>query len=177
MTADIVRTAFHEAGHALLAFAVNHELGRVTIQRRGDRLGHVLSYTVKLARMPSIERYEKAVYHRMAVSLAGPLAEARLFQMAAPNRDNNDYDEARSNAALVTKAPGNLIAQCEIWTGSLLAAGWPQVKALADTLLIDRTIDGKRAEEILKTGRPMPRLRWRAADIRQLALPFAEALP
>jgi hypothetical protein len=48
---------------------------------------------------------------------------------------------------------------------------------LAETLLIDRTIEGSRAVEIMRTAQPMPRLRSRAADIRQLSLPFAEAPP
>ena len=161
MTAQLVRTAFHEAGHALLAYRVGDDIQRVTIRRKGNVLGSLFHNrrtlgSVLLTR-PGL--LSAALHAAVMVMVAGPLAEVVLGRRPAETAClTADYDKAKQLAAAWSSMPETVIATAEVMAWQVLRQSWAQVAALAETLLIDRTIEGSRAVEIMRTAQPMPRL-------------------
>lgn len=77
---DRQRLAFHEAGHAVAAcvFQPDHRIGRISIVRYGEALGHV-------DHKPQEEKHTRTrddILSRMCVSLGGRAAEEEYFDVA-----------------------------------------------------------------------------------------------
>ena len=78
MDADAERTAYHEAGHAVMALALGRPVDHVSIRPDAQRLGHCDF------RKPVFRPSEDWLEREMLISLAGPAAEG-LFA--------GEYDE------------------------------------------------------------------------------------
>ncbi len=77
---DRRRLAYHEAGHAVAAcvFQPDHRIGRISIVRYGEVLGHV-------DHKPQEEKHTRTrddILNRMCVSLGGRAAEEEYFDVA-----------------------------------------------------------------------------------------------
>jgi ATP-dependent Zn protease len=74
-------TAFHEAGHAVVAFHLRMPVRDVSILASGDAEGRVLHYAFPSWFQPDIEtgaRAEKLIADRVLIALAGREAERRF---------------------------------------------------------------------------------------------------
>lgn len=96
-------TAYHEAGHALVALSLtDHEpLYKVTISPRGMSLGHT-------AFQPEVEKYsysKQYIEHSIAAALGGRIAESLIFgEQGVTTGAENDFKVATDLAyQMVTK--------------------------------------------------------------------------
>ena len=152
----LIRTAYHEAGHALLAHLHGFRIIWITIIPDVRTLGRVRSMDWELdyvaAHQP--ERLIWAVVATLSVKLAGPLAE--LVLRPGPNRrDGNDYDAVREilrYARLSAYDEETIIERCEATVLRGLRVHWSAVCALVAELLENGRIEGSRAHEILTAG-------------------------
>ena len=153
---SLIRTAYHEAGHALLAHLHGFRIMWVTIIPDARTLGRARSMGWELdyvaANQP--ERLIWAVIANLSVKLAGPLAELVLHP--GPNRrDGNDYNAAREimrYARFSAYDEEAIIERCEATVLRGLRVHWSAVRALVAELLEDGRVKGVRAHEILMAG-------------------------
>ncbi len=152
------RTAYHEAGHAVLQWALGVGIKLVTIVPDYDA-GTAEHATKKMSfHEHTLEVVEEAVHQRSAVILlAGRFAQEKFDAALGNEGCNSDYLEAgdhieqlcyteddKENAAWWTV----LEARCR----ALVEHYWPEITALADALLEKETMDRDSAEDIvLKT--------------------------
>jgi AAA+ superfamily predicted ATPase len=70
--------AVHEAGHAVLAWVLtDHRISKVTIQRYGSALGHVLPIEVKERNLRTLRDY----YHSLVISMGGRAGEVVAHEL------------------------------------------------------------------------------------------------
>jgi hypothetical protein len=153
---SLIRTAYHEAGHALLAHLHGFRIMWVTIIPDVRTLGRMRSMDWDLdyvaANQP--ERLIWAVIANLSVKLAGPLAEL-VLDPGANRRDGNDYNAAREimrYARLSAHDEEAIIERCEATVLRGLRVHWSAVRALVAALLEDGRIEGLHAHEIFTAG-------------------------
>jgi hypothetical protein len=159
--------AYHEAGHAVMAWLLHVPIRRATIvaEEEAGSAGHV--HHGKLNRRtredielsggdpfsPSRLQAEK----RVMISMAGEVAQ-RFFRPGSVRSHHSDSDRAYITDILTRYSWANEkgVIDCRLhyrllqhWTERMLKAKWPLVKAVAAALLEHRTLSGKQIVEII----------------------------
>jgi len=160
---SLARTAYHEAGHAVLAHMVGLRVLGVSIERDGDSFGRTF-YTHEPPRIVSGER-ANTVYRRVEAYvvcyLGGIEAETRFAGRRDRNGASADMQEAMQAAARLVLSEEELDA-CLRWltvrTKYLVVIYWPLIDGLARRLLRYQTMSANRLQV---TIRELLRLRRR----------------
>jgi hypothetical protein len=150
---QLKRTAYHEAGHAVVSFALRRAVRRVSIVPGEEFLGRC---TLAQAGDPDglPERQERARAEReILVLLAGGLAEAKLAGRHNHAGASQDIDAAFSWA---TRVSGSMeeaeayLAWLRVRARHLLDVPehWSAVEALAAELLQRREVSGRAARRV-----------------------------
>jgi hypothetical protein len=155
-------TAFHEAGHAVVAFRLGaRQVRRVTIVPSGDTLGCVHESPWSMSLWEAIEYLDNYPAKRLkleneiVVLLAGREAAKRWS-----GRYNNlgarfDFDTADHYAlkivggdtAIASAYLRYLVLVAKSWINQSLT--WEQIEAVAQELLVKGTLSGKRVGQII----------------------------
>ena len=143
-------TAYHEAGHAVVALALGRPVHRVSILPRHERLGQC--EFGKAVQRPSEDWLENEIL----IALAGLAAEARRtgsYALDAAGRDLRYVRRLalqRSGERAVGRLERRLLAKVE----HLLSdeAHWRAVELIAAELLSLRVISGRAARHLFDRG-------------------------
>ena len=157
----LARTAYHEAGHVVVAMALGLPVERVTIRPTETLRGSVrLDLPDYDAPGPILTPEQRVTIGiaELAFSLGGPIAEAIAFG-AEDTGSWRDHAEADAAVDRTCDVAGVLSRQWRSWASarveSYLRQNWPLVERLVVALLMKPTLSGARVREI--TG-PVPRL-------------------
>ena len=145
-----VRTAYHEAGHALVAMHSIH-LSSVGIERKIKRGGRVLRQQKGWIR--PVRGSTASVEENVMIELAGPMAEKMC--PFGPGRDYYTASmedmkrvEAGLKGILTDSERGEYLDASREKVKRMLKHHWPEVKVLAKALLKHRRLTGRQAERI-----------------------------
>lgn len=159
-------TAYHEAGHAVMAHLGGQRITGLELLDSGELAGACTT----LRRIPvhlSTESLE-SLEHHVRCLLAGVVAEARVS-------GREGWDEACADLDLAVRLAMRLVGDCERVLPYLeavrerveaeLATSWTAVEALAEVLLAAGSLDGAAATAVLERmlpggGRPSRSLPW-----------------
>ncbi|MDN4982221.1 hypothetical protein QY049_03145 [Bradyrhizobium sp. WYCCWR 13022] len=171
------RIAVHEAGHAVCARLLGHEVGGVTINPDPIRgfeglcwdVGHAEAYSdgrgdasdvraVIAPMMPKAGEDRRpiadvfgSVYSKCIEFVAGRAAE-RLLMEGKPCRPVDDLRQARELALLICssdEAIETFLAHCDVVARDLLAPYGDVLMVLSTVLRIKRTLGGTEIDEII----------------------------
>jgi hypothetical protein len=143
---ELTATAYHEAGHAVVAEHVGVNVGLVSVVPDGQRLGFMRQ---ALPVPPVMTPKETRAY--ISVVLAGGLAEAihrygpELASLEHVPRTSTDFRRAR---AAVARSASNgvqfdlLLEDIATDVLQLLRERWNDVQLIAEALLAGGTLDG-----------------------------------
>jgi ATP-dependent Zn protease len=142
-------TAYHEAGHAVIALRLGYEIGKVTIKRRYTFLG-------------SAEIRNRTSPDDIRINLAGPLAEG----LVNPNDEDiqlgslSDWRNARRSARefvelgfIGDREGGILIEELLQETRALVRRDRKAIAAVAEALLNRKTLSGDDIRRIVEAVR------------------------
>ncbi len=161
---DRQMTAFHEAGHAVLAYILelDDQIQVASIIKRRDTLGVV--YRTPLEE--TLTSLREDIRRDIVVALGGLAAEEIWFGETTTG-PGSDLQHATVRAATMLnamgggplqailgnpenrKAIGNLLADCKRQAVELLRANEPAVRALAERLLEKNEVAGEELEELM----------------------------
>jgi hypothetical protein len=130
-------TAWHEAGHAVIAYRFGVEVAGVTIVAYRDYAGRCL----RLRTDP-----ERAIQ----IALAGSLAEMRISPTSS--YDRGDYDTASGLARDLAGSDGarELLKHMEQRTRSLVECCWLAIERVALALLDSDLLTGQQVKNIIE---------------------------
>ena len=145
---ELVATAYHEAGHAVVALALGRPVHRVTVRPTADRLGQC--EFKKGRHQPTDDWLEDEIL----ISLAGLAAEARatgVYERAGAVRDlrfARSLMLQRASKRGLDRYERRMLAKVE----NLLAddGHWRAVEAIAAELVAKETISGRQALHLLE---------------------------
>ena len=137
-------TAFHEAGHAVMAFDLNVPVSKVSIEPEDGSLGHILHGNVK--------EYTHLDY---AITVAGPWAERWVNEdMSLSWRDFENADAILVNLIESGEWPlDEALRKCQSLEDAVtdrLSSLRPKVEAFAALLLERKTVTGAEIEAALR---------------------------
>lgn len=157
VTKQLRATAYHEAGHAVIAlWGGDRKPARVTIVRKGDTLGSVTHPAWGGRFRPDIElssRRIRQLQARIDTLLAGVAAERR----GTGTRHNwtgaaSDLDQA-TDLALYLNGSSRQVTLYLAWREQCVRDGvesrWPEIERVAEALLARRDIDGETIRRIV----------------------------
>jgi hypothetical protein len=174
-TKELYETAIHEAGHAVASIYTRAVFSRVTIRRRGDTAGRVISAPYAAYRMIWNDLPRNTIARRVtreAIILgAGALAEMLYAKRMGHEVNGADICEGGSHDAARLGGEIELLVRYGFVDDSeeardramqvimdqacdLLIAYWPGVIALADALMQTPTIGYRRARRIILEATP-----------------------
>lgn len=148
-------TAYHEAGHAVVAHAQGLGFESVSIVEDEDSLGrcHVTlpeGFQPDERREGSVEILEA----HLAVCLAGALAQ-ELFTGESVELAANDLSGALKLVGSLGASSEQMnarIEEAEQRARGILHRGWPAVEALAARLLEQEELDSERTAAVIREG-------------------------
>jgi hypothetical protein len=167
--------AFHEAGHAVMAWLESRPLQEVSIARRYDEsgttlliYGHVTQRPLIPGSLSGVDTVRQALAVGARITLGGPIAELKVkgelidYHMST---SGNDFSEVKELSETVLRIDGNANSRRltkrghEGWifwqwcmVHDALEEKWPLVETLADALLQlpGGTMPGPEAEEVIR---------------------------
>jgi excisionase family DNA binding protein len=145
-----IRTAHHEAGHALIAMHFT-PLSGVGIERSIKRGGQV--FRQKKGWLQAARGSKVSIEENVLIELAGPMAE-RMCPLGvgrdyhtASSADMNKV-EAALKEILTDSERGEYLNECRYKVDQMLKHHWSEVKALAKALLKYKRLSGRQAKRI-----------------------------
>ncbi len=170
MDEELERTAYHEAGHAIVAVILGGSVHAMTLVPESDgvRKAGELEVHWPRKRMSSAQINQQSI----KVALGGPVAEmlytgepwhpGLIFQWLS------DWELAWSASRLQWPEERRRLAMLERLTGELYRVMdhpelWQVVASLADELLAHESLESEQIEEVMATWLPSSTCRnWRA---------------
>lgn len=160
-----VKSAYHEAGHAVANLYLKLPFRKVTISGNKDYLGAVICDRLSKAFAKRVELEDLTPVHfdrierEIVALLAGHEAERRFSGRRNSVGAASDYDKAVEwvfRTRDLDEAP-YYIKQLEIRTRKLIEREWPQVELITKALLDRETLTSKEAKFLWATfGRRKP---------------------
>ena len=140
-----ILTAYHEAGHAVIAIMVGRTVNKVSIVPGGKRLG------VCKMNKGRTKASQDALEADLLILLAGMAAEGRKsgrYNMQGASQDIRDAEKLALMRAGNANQAGKVLKRALDKVHHLFdqAATWNATKAIAQALLESQTISGREAE-------------------------------
>lgn len=153
-------TAYHEAGHAFVAWSLGVAVHRITIVPSGLIAGSVQHEKIIRGKYPELDgsmRARMRMEKNILIALAGPIAQ-RLYKSRSCRswHSTGDYRAASDMALLINssgKQASAYLKWLQIRTEEILIARWPLVHALAQELLRKGEIKGKEMVPLFSSER------------------------
>ena len=155
----LVRTAYHEAGHAVVGHLVNRRLKTLTIVAQADTLGHCVHHSPWKRLNPEFDsglRTEVKIGEEITVLYAGMLAEKKVS--GRYNRIGADSD-LRIVSELTDYVAGQESGERRAYQRWLkfrtkrllqLPPNWLLVESVAEALLKEKTLSMKRFIQVIR---------------------------
>jgi len=150
------RTAYHEAGHAVVAYHLGVEVRYVTIVPDLVSRGRIEHGDLFCA--PGLGSDQANLERAIKISLAGPLAAAR-FHPRSFHRQYTDYDHAFGLARYLAGSDGEreFLHYQERQTRNLIDHFWNDIELVARALLECDELSGAAVKKIIEKPRQMER--------------------
>jgi hypothetical protein len=150
------RLAFHEAGHAVIAYHLKAEIRYVTIVPDCSSRGHLAHGDLFCA--PGLGSDQANLERAIKISLAGPLAAAR-FHPRSFHRRYTDYDHASGLARYLAGSEGEreFLRYQERQTRELIDFYWNEIERVARALLERDHLSGAKVKDIIEAPRRLER--------------------
>jgi hypothetical protein len=148
-------TAYHEAGHAVMAHLCGQQITEVEIVGDADRAGsvHSLSFPTDPAESDDPGAEREAIEKRLKCILAGTVAESMTS-------GRHGWDEACEDLDLAVRLAMPLVDDCEDVLPFLeelrarieddLRAHWPVIETLVSELLDRKSLSGVDVRKIIE---------------------------
>lgn len=157
-TTQLERTAYHEAGHAVMHLEEKLAFEHVTIVPNEERrsLGHLI-WKVQSDFNPEISSDRKTLRlleSMILCSLAGPAAEAIYAGRRNWRGAAGDLEAMVARAIDYTGSPEEANAFVNwLWirANNTMKAQWPTVEAVAEALLAKKTLSTREVKKAIKT--------------------------
>jgi ATP-dependent Zn protease len=147
-------TAYHEAGHTVVAYRLGVKIEHVSIVPDHDSRGHFAHGYLFCARGHGSDRanLERAI----KICLAGPLAQAQFHRRSYRRHGRHDYDCATGLARYLAGSAGEreFLRYQERQTKSLVEHLWNEIDAVAQALLERDHLSGTEVKGVIAA-------RWR----------------
>jgi len=161
------RTAIHEAAHAIASIRKGRTFVSITVGPTEEDLGCVRYRRTSRHRVgPDADMTlaaERAIEDSAVSSLAGGIAERRTARSngVRSGRGTATADEATARETLSwlnenDRQTAAHLRLCRVRAEDLVQRWWPQILALAEVLLAERTMSFRRAWEVVNSL-PLPR--------------------
>jgi ATP-dependent Zn protease len=144
-----IHTAYHEAGHAVIAIVVGRNVNKVSIIPGGNKLGVCkMSKGRKKASQDVLEA-------ELLILLAGMAAEGRKsgrYNMQGASQDLRDAEKLALMRAGNAKQAGKVLKRTLDKVHNLFdqTATWNATKSIAEALLASESISGREADHLYK---------------------------
>ena len=161
-TKALQSTAFHEAGHAVISWALEYEVYELTIVPSEDKAG-LVKYQNPLLGVPldrdnspnAVAQAKKA----MMISLAGPIAQRKFDPESWEDHHGAvDFEKVVDFALRLGGGEEDanvFLESLDPEIKDMIDRYWPEIQNLASVLLEKRTMSAKEVENvILSTRRP-----------------------
>jgi ATP-dependent Zn protease len=146
--------AYHEAGHAVVAYRLGIEVEHVTIVPDHDSRGHFVHADLFCA--PGCGSDRANLERAIKISLAGPLAQARLLRRLDRRRGGRqDYDCASGLARYLAGSAGEreFLRYQERRTHALVDHFWNEIELVAQALIERDQLSGAEVKDIIEAPR------------------------
>jgi excisionase family DNA binding protein len=145
-----IRTAYHEAGHALIAMLSVHLCG-LGIERKIKRDGEII--TQKKGWFQTVRGSRANIEENVLIELGGPIAERMCPVGVGPDYHTAsmaDLDKVYTGLKeiLTDSERDKFLSDCNHKVEGMLKHHWQGVKALARALLGHKRLTGRQAERI-----------------------------
>jgi len=137
--------AFHEAGHAVMAFILGRQIRRATIRQMRGLSGHVEFERAASGVSEAMEHYRRPIEADVLVLLAGRAAECELTLGSPPSHAGLDRENARALLRLLEDCDeviSSWMRYLLVRAQSILQEEWPAVYSVARALMRDEELDG-----------------------------------
>ena len=144
-----IHTAYHEAGHAVIAIVVGRSVNKVTITPSGNKLGICkMSKGRKKASQDALEA-------DLLILLAGMAAECRKsgrYNMQGATQDLRDAEKLALSRAGNPRQASKVLKRSLDKVHNLFGqtATWTATKSIAEALLENESISGREADHHFK---------------------------
>lgn len=151
-------TAYHEAGHAVIAMQLGRGFSRVSIQPDADSLGRTLYSAFNRSFNPDINSSTKTrlrIEQCIMCALAGPEAEAQFKGSSRGLGAHGDYKHAVDMASYECGSNEEITAYRK-WlrakTANKVKISWGQIEAVAEALVERTSLTRKEAEQVVRSA-------------------------
>lgn len=151
-TKQLISTAYHEAGHAVVATLLGFQFQHVTIAPDEDYLGSVLYERYTMFLNVGHRAYAKDLRDYLVANRAGPLAEER--HTGHWNEDGASSDDQhfwsmlwRMYGERQDRHARDLTRQAR----QLVSAHWPSIERVARALIEEKTIQFDAVERLIQS--------------------------
>ena len=152
---ELTCTAYHEAGHAVVAYLLGRRLKRVSIVPNSDAetLGHCQRVPHRNFHPDRIgTKFDGRMVDEMVASIAGPMAEEKFSGRRHTQGAQKDYQMAEDLVAYVTPSfeeGRDFYKWVRGRTKRMLDTRWPQVTAVAEALLEKQELAGDKVLKVI----------------------------
>ena len=158
MLTDLERTAFHEAGHAVVSWALRVGISILTIEAGIAEIGIPMKGETRFS-APKDNPFHFYVLRKprsvalakkhLAIKRAGIHAEMRAERMVYIS-GSEEMEAGPMEKTLEEIEPG-IVRRMDIESIKILSRNWPAVKALTDELLRKKTMSGRAVRRLLNS--------------------------
>jgi hypothetical protein len=154
---QLKHTAYHEAGHAVVAYCLKSRIRHVSIISKAESLGHILkgkSEDLSSCEWETTPKIRRGLEKSAMIDLGGSVATYLLTNRNDRIGPRGDFQHAFDYLSYLTNDDDESSAYANwLWhrTKAMLRWRWhwAAVEALANELLEHRYIGGKRARQII----------------------------